>query len=169
MSRLSSGRSIFVISLLACSARCCSSNISAAFAANCARSKNSSASRSGFVFLSAASRAAISSGANGLGSTPGGSGFIFCAASSSCTHPPLPCLAHSNCLLAARINVKASGSKTITISIITQRTARSRIFWSGLSPYIRAAIYLIGPTSASTFLASAANGARSACNCCIIF
>ena len=55
----------------------------------------------------------------------------------------------------------ANGSNMITIKIITQRTARSNTLVSGLSPYSNAAIYFIGPTSASTLRSSLATGARS--------
>jgi hypothetical protein len=53
--------------------------------------------------------------------------------------------------------------------IITQRTARSNKLASGLSPYISAAIYLIGPTSASILRFSAAIGARSSFSLAISF
>ena len=70
-------------------------------------------------------------------------------------------MSHSLLWLAASISAIASGSNTNTSNIITHRTALSRMFWSGLSPYIIAAIYLIGPTSASTLRNWLATGARS--------
>ena len=55
---------------------------------------------------------------------------------------------------AAISNSTASGSNTKIITIITQRTASSNILRSATSPYTNSAIYLIGPTSASSFLYS---------------
>ena len=48
----------------------------------------------------------------------------------------------------------AKGSNTTTSIIIIQRTASSSVSCVGSSPYISAAMYLTGPTSASNFLLS---------------
>ena len=69
----------------------------------------------------------------------------------------------------ASSSITANGSNTETIIIITQVTAFSRILASGLLPYTKAAMYLIGPTSASTLRISAAIGARSSLSVAIAF
>ena len=72
---------------------------------------------------------------------------------------------HAQVICAANNMTTASGSNTTTIKIMTQVTARSSILASGLSPYTNAAMYLIGPTSASTLRTSAAIGARASLSC----
>ena len=65
--------------------------------------------------------------------------------------------------------ITANGSNTTTIRIIIHVTACSSIELSGAVPYKKAAMYLIGPTSASTFRTSAATGALSSLSCDILF
>ena len=81
-------------------------------------------------------------------------------------------LFHFRLSVAANSIMMANGSNTVTNIIITHRTAFSNRLVSGLSPYINAAMYLIGPTSASTLRTSAAMGARCSLSavifCCAV-
>ena len=87
----------------------------------------------------------------------------------SCSSSSLALRNHWKLYWLANSSITARGSNTETIIIITQVTAFSRILASGLLPYTKAAMYLMGPTSASTLRISAAIGARSSLSMAMAF
>ena len=73
-------------------------------------------------------------------------------------------LRNSKVYCAANNSSTASGSNTKMITIMTHFTASSSIFLSAASPYTNSAIYLIGPTSASSLRYSASSCIFSSVN-----